>query len=285
MGTGKKLYDWLFNIVALLIILIPLVSLIIGAIQTEASLLTNVKNPFPEEITFKNLTALITGKTEGIYFPVQVESFPLAFLNSSIVSIGTSFFTLFFGILSAYSLVRLDFKGREFYAIAILITRMVPLIALVIPLFLLFRNLKMLNTLHGLILAQTGFLLPFVIWLLKAYFETMPRELEEAARVDGCSRLGALFRVLIPIAVPGIASTFVITFLLSWNDLLIPITIASREQVQTLPVLLSSFVSDYHLQYTIINATALLAMAPTVVLTVLLQKYVVAGLTAGAVKG
>ena len=285
MGTGKKLFDWLFNIVALLILLIPVVSLTIGAIQTEASLFTNVKNPFPEEITFENFIVLITGKTEGLHFPVQVESFPIAFLNSSIVAIGTSFFTIFFGILSAYSLVRLDFKGREFYAVTILITRMVPLITLVIPLFLLFRNLKMLNTIHGLILAQTGFLLPFVIWLLKAYFETMPRELEEAARVDGCSRLGALFRVLIPIAVPGIASTFVITFLLTWNELLIPITIASREAVQTLPVLLSSFVSDYQLQYTIINATALLAMAPTVVLALLLQKYVVAGLTAGAVKG
>ena len=231
MGTGKKLFDWLFNIVALLILLIPVVSLTIGAIQTEASLFTNVKNPFPEEITFENFIVLITGKTEGLHFPVQVESFPIAFLNSSIVAIGTSFFTIFFGILSAYSLVRLDFKGREFYATAILITRMVPLITLVIPLFLLFRNLKMLNTIHGLILAQTGFLLPFVIWLLKAYFETMPRELEEAARVDGCSRLGALFRVLIPIAVPGIASTFVITFLLTWNELLIPITIASREAV------------------------------------------------------
>ena len=110
-------------------------------------------------------------------------------------------------------------------------------------------------------------------------------ELEAAARVDGCTRLMAFFRIIIPLSAPGMASCFVIVFLLSWNDLLIPITLGSQEAVQTLPVLLSSFVSDYSLQYSVVNATAVMAMTPTAILALLLQKYVVTGLTAGAIKG
>jgi multiple sugar transport system permease protein len=182
-------------------------------------------------------------------------------------------------------LVRLKFPGRETYAVVLLATRMVPLIALVIPLFLTFRRINMLNTLHGLIIAQTGFLLPFVVWMLRAYFESLPSELEEAARVDGCTRFGAFARVVLPLSAPGLTSTFVITFLLTWNEFLIPITLGSKAEVQTLPVLLGSFVSEYSLRYSIVNATALLALAPTVILALLLQKYVIAGLTAGALKG
>ncbi|MBI5603829.1 MAG: carbohydrate ABC transporter permease, partial [Deltaproteobacteria bacterium] len=161
----------------------------------------------------------------------------------------------------------------------------VPLIALVIPLFLTLRSLGLLNTFTGLILTQTGFLLPFTIWLLRAYFESLPTDMEEAARIDGCTRLGTFFRIVLPLSAPGLSATFVITFLLTWNELLIPITLGTSEGVQTLPVLLSSFISDFSLQYSIINATAFLALTPTVILALLLQKYLVAGLTAGAVKG
>jgi multiple sugar transport system permease protein len=109
--------------------------------------------------------------------------------------------------------------------------------------------------------------------------------MEEAARVDGCTRIGTFFRVVLPLSAPGMSATFVITFLLTWNELLIPITLGASKEVQTLPVLLSSFISDFSLQYSIVNATAFLALTPTVILALLLQKYVVAGLTAGAVKG
>jgi len=281
----NSFYGWLWNLIALFIILFPISSLILGAIQTEASLLTDVRNPLPTAVTLQNFTVLITGNVSNTSYPTQVEDFPLAFLNSTIVSLSVTLLTLVFGSFSAYSLARLRFPGKNSYSFAVLATRMVPVIALVIPLFLSFRRFGLLNTLPGIIIAETGFLLPFVIWLLRAYFETLPHELEDAARVDGCTRFRAFLQIVIPLSTPGLAATFVITFLLSWNELLIPITLASQKQVQTLPVMLSSLFSDYSLQYSVVNATALLALTPTVILALLLQKYVVAGLTAGALKG
>ncbi|WP_089719646.1 carbohydrate ABC transporter permease [Candidatus Entotheonella palauensis] len=275
----------IWNMAALLIILLPIASLLIGAFQSEKALLSDVKNPLPKEITLINFIALFGGNVEGIHFPGQVGQFPLAFRNSAIVAISTATLSLIIGSLSAYTVVRLRFFGREAYSFALLATRMVPVIVLVIPLFLTFRGLSILNTLSGLVIAQMGLLLPFVVWIMRAYFETLPEELEAAARVDGCTRLMAFLRIIVPLSAPGMASCFVIIFLLSWNDLLIPIILGSQASVLTLPVLLSSFVSDYSLQYSVVNATAVLAMAPTAILALLLQKYVVAGLTAGAVKG
>lgn len=281
----RKVVARLWNIAALAVILLPICSLLIGSLQSEQALLTNVQNPLPKEITFRNFIVLITGDNSNANYPVQVEHFPRAFLNSTIVSAFTSFLTVFLGALAAYTLARLPFRGRNAYSFLVLATRMVPLIALVIPLFITLRRFGLLNTFTGLILTQTGFLLPFTIWLLRAYFESLPTDMEEAARIDGCSRLGTFFRIVLPLSAPGMSATFVITFLLTWNELLIPITLGTSKEVQTLPVLLSSFISDFSLQYSIINATAFLALTPTVILALLLQKYVVAGLTAGAVKG
>jgi multiple sugar transport system permease protein len=283
--TRRTIRGWVWNLIALFIILLPITSLILGAIQTEASLLTDVRNPLPSEITLQNFVVLITGNVSNTSYPTQVEDFPIAFMNSAIVSLSVSVLTIVFGAFSAYSLARLRFPGKNSYSFLVLATRMVPVIALVIPLFLTFRGFGLLNTLLGIIVAETGFLLPFVVWLLRAYFEGLPYELEDAARVDGCTRFRAFLQIVIPLSTPGLAATFVIVFLLSWNELLIPITLASQKQVQTLPVMLSSLFSDYSLQYSVVNATALLALTPTVILALLLQKYVVAGLTAGALKG
>ena len=281
----QKMIARIWNLTALAFILLPICSLLIGSLQSETALLSNVQNPLPKEITLRNFLVLITGDNTSGNYPVQVEHFPRAFLNSAIVSGSTAVLTVFLGALSAYSLARLPFWGRNAYSFLVLATRMVPLIALVIPLFITLRGLGLLNTLIGLILTQTGFLLPFTVWLLRAYFESLPPDMEEAARVDGCTRIGTFFRVVLPLSAPGMSATFVITFLLTWNELLIPITLGASKEVQTLPVLLSSFISDFSLQYSIVNATAFLALTPTVILALLLQKYVVAGLTAGAVKG
>ena len=281
----QKMIARIWNLAALSFILLPICSLLIGSLQSETALLSNVQNPLPKEITLRNFLVLITGDNTSGNYPVQVEHFPRAFLNSAIVSGSTAVLTVFLGALSAYSLARLPFWGRNAYSFLVLATRMVPLIALVIPLFITLRGLGLLNTLTGLILTQTGFLLPFTVWLLRAYFESLPPDMEEAARVDGCTRIGTFFRVVLPLSAPGMSATFVITFLLTWNELLIPITLGASKEVQTLPVLLSSFISDFSLQYSIVNATAFLALTPTVILALLLQKYVVAGLTAGAVKG
>jgi len=276
---------WLFNIACLAIILLPISSLVIGSIQTESSLISNTASVFPKEVTLQNFVILIKGDNSDPRYPNQVKAFPAAFGRSTIVAVSTALVTVFFGSLSAYTLARLAFRWKNSYAILVLATRMVPVITLVIPLYLTLRNLKWLNTIHGLIITEVSFLLPLTIWMLRSYFEALPVELEEAARVDGTTRMGAFTRIVIPLSTPGMAATFVITFLLSWNEFLIPIIIGSSERVWTLPMLLSTFVSDYNLQYTIVNSVALLSTLPTIVLALVLKRYVVAGLTAGAVKG
>lgn len=269
----------------LLIIFVPVASLVIGSIQTESSLISDTSRILPREVTLSNFVVLISGDASDARFPRQVQDFPMAFVRSSIVSISTAVITVIFGSLSAYTLSRLAFRWKNTYGIIVLASRMVPIITLVIPLYLLLRNLGWLNTLHGLIVTQTSFLLPLSIWMLRSYFDALPGDLEEAARVDGTTRLGAFARIVVPLSVPGLAATFVIIFLLSWNEFLIPLVVGSSERVWTLPVLLSTFVSDFSLMYTIVNSVAVLSTLPTIMLAVLLKRYVVASLTAGALKG
>ena len=165
------------------------------------------------------------------------------------------------------------------------VARFVPAIALMIPLYVVMRSLGQLNTLTGVIVAETGFLLPYAILILAPYFDSIPAELEEAARIDGCTRLGALVRIVLPLSTPGVAACGVIMFIISWHELLIPLILNARPDFMTLPVVIASLVGDVHVFFNLMMAICLLALLPTVILVVLLQKYVVEGLSAGAVKG
>jgi multiple sugar transport system permease protein len=156
---------------------------------------------------------------------------------------------------------------------------------LIIPLYAMFARLQLLGTPLAIILPQAGLFLPYTIWILLGQFSSIPRELEDAARIDGCSRFGAFLRIVVPLSAPGLTANAVIIFLLSWNDLLLPIIMTNRVEQMTLPVLISSFVTSKYLSYSVINAAGLLATLPALLLAALLQRYVVHGLTAGAVKG
>jgi multiple sugar transport system permease protein len=147
------------------------------------------------------------------------------------------------------------------------------------------RKLDLLNSLTGVIIAETGFLLPYAILILAPYFDSIPRDLEEAARIDGCSRFGAFLRIVLPLATPGLAACGVIMFIISWHELLIPLILNARPDFMTLPVVIASLVGDVHVFFNLLMAICLLALAPTVILVLLLQKYVVQGLSVGAVKG
>jgi multiple sugar transport system permease protein len=158
-------------------------------------------------------------------------------------------------------------------------------IVLMIPLYVVMRSLGQLNSLGGVIIAETGFLLPYAILILAPYFDTIPTELEEAARIDGCTRLGAFVSVVLPLATPALAACGVIIFIASWHELLIPLILNARPDFMTLPVVIASLVGDVHVFFNLMMAICLLALAPTVILVALLQKYIVEGLAAGAVKG
>jgi multiple sugar transport system permease protein len=154
-----------------------------------------------------------------------------------------------------------------------------------IPLYVVMRQFGLLNSLSGVIVALTGFLLPYAILILAPYFDSIPAELEDAARIDGCTRFSAFLRVTLPLSTPGLAACGVIMFIISWHELLIPLILNSRTEYMTLPVVIASLVGDVHVFFNLLMAICLLALLPTVVLVFLLQKFVVQGLSVGAVKG
>jgi multiple sugar transport system permease protein len=287
--THWKAVLWAANILAILFLLLPIVAIFFGAVQTEKELISDVRNPLPKGFTLKNFRAILTGEGfEGgmaSYLPPNVGVLPKAFFNSTLVSLSVTLLCLTFASMSAYAISRLKHRWTKGFLYISLATRLVPLMTLMVPLYVSLRKLNLLNSLTGIILTEVGFLLPYAIWILTGFFGTLPRDLEEAARIDGCSRTQAFLRIILPLSAPGIASCGVIMFILSWNELVIPLIISTRPEVMTIPVLLASLCSDKFLFFTIMMAICLIALTPSVVLALLLRKYVVQGLISGALKG
>jgi multiple sugar transport system permease protein len=280
------------NLLVILGIVGPLVAVVFGSVQSERALLSDVLNPLPKEVTLSNFQILLAGGPQGdrvfeqaSYFPANLKFFPLAFANSVVVATSVTALTLTLGALAAYAASRLPFRWTHAFMYANLTSRMVPIIVLMVPLYVTLRQLGLLNSLPGIILTEVGLLLPYAVWILTSYFAALPRELEDAARIDGCSRVGAFVRIVLPLSAPGLAACGVITFILSWHELLIPLVVSSRPESMTVPVILAGLVSDFYVFYTLMMAISLLGLLPTVQLVLLLQRYVVRGLTRGAHTG
>jgi multiple sugar transport system permease protein len=282
----------LANIVVIFFQLLPLFAVVIGSIQSEKTLQADLRSILPSEYTLDNfLVVLSKGEQKGkifeqvTYLPDNIKEFYRAFYNSTIVALSVTLLTLAFGSLSAYTIARMGFRWTRWILQGTVVARFVPIIVLMIPLYVMLRSVDLVNSLTGVIIVETGFLLPYAILILAPYFATFPRELEDAARIDGCSRFGAFLRVILPLSTPGLAACGVIMFIISWHELLIPLILNSKPQFMTLPAVIASLVGDVHVFFNLMMAICLLALLPSVILVFLLQKYVVQGLSAGAVKG
>lgn len=207
-----------------------------------------------------------------------------SFLNSLLVAVGGTALTLVLAIPAAYAAAFYGTKlGRAFLMVA-LIVRMLPPVALAIPIFQAFRQFRLIDTQVGLMLAQTIVSLPLVIWLLAAFFESIPQELEEAALIDGCNRLTAMIRVTLPVAGGGIAVAAIFAFLSSWNEFLFALMLTSVNAV-TVPLAIANFKSQFGLDWGSMTALAVMYSLPVIAVTLALQRRIVAGMTFGAVKG
>jgi ABC-type glycerol-3-phosphate transport system permease component len=204
--------------------------------------------------------------------------------NSLLIALGTTVGSLVLGTLVAYGFSRVMFRGSEALRFLVLVTRMVPRMTLVVPYYLMMLKIGMLDTYTGLVIAYVSFAMPFSIWLLIGFFDEVPIEVEEAAMVDGCTPLGTLLRVVIPIAAPGLAVAAIFAFLVSWNEFLFAL-ILSGPASKTLPVVIAGLTTDLGPLYGEMSAAAVMVMLPNIVMTMILQRYVVRGLTLGAVKG
>jgi multiple sugar transport system permease protein len=214
---------------------------------------------------------------------IQRTEFLDQYKNSIIVASASTAITLALGVPAAYALTRFRFRGQRPLAFWILSVRLVPFIGMLFPLYVIFRDLNLLDTYQGLILLHVTFGLVFVIWMMRGYFMQVPIELEEAALVDGANRIRALVRIVLPLAAPGMAAVSVFTFILSWNEFLFAL-IFTRNEVKTAPVSLMGFMSFEGVNWGPLAAAGLMVLAPVFVFSMFVLKYLVAGLSMGAVK-
>ena len=204
--------------------------------------------------------------------------------NSLIVALATTLFALAFGSLAAFSLSRLSIRGRFGLLVVILSVSMFPQIAIVGPLYLIASSLNLLDTYTGLVIVYLALGLPLVTWVLFGYFETLPREMDEAGRVDGVSTIGLLWRIILPVSLPSLVTTGLLAFIAAWNEFLFALAFTSNFQHQTVPVGIANFTDIYYVPWGDISAASVVVTLPLIVLVLIFQRHIIQGLTLGGLK-
>ena len=227
-----------------------------------------------------------SGTTLDNYVRVLRESdFPRYFMNSIIVSVSTAVLATVIASAAGYALSRLEFRGKAGVALLLLLTQTFPLVMVIPPLYRIMSVLHLTNTLTGLIVVYTAFNVPFASFLMQSFFDGIPRELEEAATIDGCTRLQAVVRVVLPLTLPGMGATVGFVFTAAWSELLFALMLINDETSKTFAVGLLTFIGKFAVDWGQMMAAAVLGLVPACLFFALLQRYLVAGLSAGAVKG
>lgn len=269
-------------VVMAVIILAPFAWLVISSVSPSGDLLASHTHWIPQHPTLSRYRQILSSAPGG---DNVAANFRLAMVNSLIVATATTVVSLFVGTLGGYAFARLRFRLRRTSLFAFLAIYMLPPIALVIPLYLALAALGLLDTKTGLVVTYCSIVTPFCLWTMSNYFLSMPPDLEEAARVDGCTRLGALTRVILPLARPGLLTTAMFGFLLAWDEFLYSLIFTSTTNAKTIPVAIAEFTGKFSSDFGLIAAGGVLASLPPLLLALVFQRYIVGGLTSGAVKG
>jgi len=266
--------------------LAPFTWLVLTSFMPEQDAMSVPPQWVPARPTLENyLTFVRPSGTRSIVGSRAAENTLPGIRNSIVASVGTAALNLVLGTLAGYGFARLRFRGRTALMFLYLATRMVPGIALIVPLYLVIQRLGLLDSLTALVLTYLTFTLPFTIWLLKSYFQSIPRELEEAALVDGCTWAAMVRRVLVPAAAPGLVAAAMFAFMTAWNDYLFAVILTSSMAAKTASVVVAGFATDVTTERTLMAAGGVLAVIPPLLLAFLFQRLIVQGLVSGAVKG
>jgi multiple sugar transport system permease protein len=281
----RMILPMLGGVIVALYILAPFCWLLLTSFMHEQDALSVPPQWIPKNPTISNyMTFFDPAGTRAIVGSRAAEQTFPGMVNSLIAATGTAVLNLLLGTLAGYSLARFRFRGRGSLLGLYLGSRMLPGIALIVPLYLTIKNFGLLDHLSALIVTYVSFTLPFTIWLLKNYFQTIPRSLEEAAYMDGCSWLQMMWRVLLPAAFPGLIAAGMFAFMTAWNDYLFAVILTSTTAAKTLPVVVAGFATDVTTERTLMATSGVLAIIPPLVLAFLFQRLIVQGLTSGAVK-
>jgi multiple sugar transport system permease protein len=274
---------WVLLLIYLVYTLVPMIWLFLSTIQTEASLLTLPPRIIPSDVTLGNYVDIFKpaafGENSG------ESTFLLALRNSVIVCIGTTLVAMVFGTMAAYAFARFNIPQKRTLLLIVLGSQLLPAVSLIIPLFRMFKTAQLLDTVLTLILAYSTFSLPFVVWIMAGYFQSVPRELEEAARIDGASRFQAFLRVALPLAVPGLSATAVFTLLNAWDEFFFALIFTSTYASKTLPVALAEFIGRHSVNWGLLVTGGFIASLPPILLSLVFYRYIVSGLSAGGLKG
>lgn len=258
-----------------LLVVLPIYWMVITSFKTNPEII-NAQNItyYPHTVTMENYESLFSMLDYGVYLK-----------NSVIITLATAVVVVILSIFGGYGLARFTFKGKGSVLIFFLLTQMIPSILVIIPLYVAFANMGLINTHFALFIFYTVTNLPFCVITMRSFFERIPYVLEEAAYVDGCSKMETLRKIVLPVMFPGIVAVFVFAFIGAWNELIAGTIFINTPDMWTIPVGLKSLVGKYSVQWGALMAGGVLALLPSGIMFVFVQKYVVEGLTAGAVKG
>ncbi|RWZ51063.1 carbohydrate ABC transporter permease [Labedella phragmitis] len=258
----------------LIITLFPLYWIVVTAVKPRRDIYAFPVEYWPQTFSLENFVNLFAVSNFGTYLT-----------NSIIVSVVAATLVTLISLLSGYVIARFEFHAKSAVLMAFLVTQMIPGFIALGPLYQLMVDLGLVNDRTGLVLVYIAMCIPFSTIMLRGFFENVPDALEEAAMIDGCSRLGALFRVLVPIMTPGIVAAFIFNFVSCWNELFLSVTLMTSDANKTVPTALNGFITSYNIDWGSMSAAAVLTIIPTMVLFAFASKYIVQGLTSGAVKG
>jgi multiple sugar transport system permease protein len=275
MKERVGLVKYLVLSILMIFLLFPVYWMISTSFKTNMAIYKVPPEWFPQAPTWDSYINLFQG---GQFFGY--------YLNNFKVSILTTLATILMAVFAGYTLSRFRFKGNKAVMVALLSTQMFPVVGLLIALYAFFKSLHLLNTTAGLVFALTAMSLPFCIWLIKGFFDDIPYSLEEAAAIDGCSRFGILFRIVLPLSKPGLLAIGIYTFLQAWDDFLMCLTLITNDALRTLSTGISlKFLGELSYDWATVMTISVIATVPLLLLFIFFQRYMIQGLTAGGVKG
>ncbi|HEV8537726.1 MAG TPA: sugar ABC transporter permease [Bacteroidota bacterium] len=252
----------------------PILQIVTVSLRPADKLLSTSLEIIPDGATFNSYVNLFT-----------TQPFLLWMRNSALISLAVTLTGVVFASMAGYAFSRFTFAGKKFGMLSLLVTQMFPATMLLLPLYIMLIYLGLINTYMGIIITYTATALPFCIWTMKGYYDTIPTSLEEAARIDGCNQFEAFYKVILPLAAPALVITGLFSFMTAWAEYLVAAQILQDTQLWTLPLGLKSFESNMSTEWGLYGAASLIVMIPVVILFLLLSRWLVSGLTLGSVKG
>ena len=269
----KQIVLLVISLVIVLIFMFPFYWMLITSIKPISEVVTSPPIFIPRNPTLDAYYTVFTKWSMGRYL-----------LNSFIIAFPTTVITITLGVMAAYGLARFQIKGLRIFLLVLLVSMLLPDVSLVLPLFMIFSKIGLLGKFHSVILADVMLQLPFVILILRPYFSSIPKTLEDAARIDGCSFLGALLRIIIPLALPGIITASILTFLFTWGEFTFALTFLSRSEMQPITIGIYNTIGQYGIRYNLLMANSMIAIMPVVLIFIFFQRYIRGGLMVGGLR-